>query len=247
VCTGRGESFTRISGETYEHVLRRVAEAARDADGLIIRARCAPHFKRIALEMAPPLPVTLLHGYEAGGCLAGTRYCRVTPEGEMTPCPYMEASVGSILEEDFARLWETAPLFRLLRDPALGGRCGACEYTKLCGGCRARPLARFGDLMGEDFLCRYQPQGGAPIEASQQSTARLAWTPEAETRLARIPPFIRGFVRRRAETRAEETGVAVITVEFLHELARHRFPMAAPPQGGGGKAASPSNGEGRAR
>ena len=25
-------------------------------------------------------------GYEARGCLAGTRYCRVTPEGEVVSC-----------------------------------------------------------------------------------------------------------------------------------------------------------------
>lgn len=237
VCTGRGASFTRISDETYEAVLRRVAEAARQSDRLIVRARCAPHFKRIALEMTPPLPITLLDGYEAGGCLAGTRYCRVTPEGEVTPCPYMEVSVGSVLDEDFASLWREAPLLRQLRAPALGGRCGACEYRKLCGGCRARPLARSGDLMGEDFLCRYRPIGGAVIEPQPDLGAQLAWTPEAEDCLARIPPFIRGFVRRRAQTRAAETGVAVVTADFLHELARRRFPMAGPPRSGDGELA----------
>ena len=46
------------------------------------------------MEADPPLPVTLAQGYEAGGCLAGTRYCRVTPEGELTACPYMEESAG---------------------------------------------------------------------------------------------------------------------------------------------------------
>ena len=59
--------------------------------------------------MDPPLPVTLKDGYEAGGCLAGTRYCRVTPQGDLTACPYMEASVGSIREQDFAALWQDAP------------------------------------------------------------------------------------------------------------------------------------------
>lgn len=245
VCTGRGASLINISGETYEAVLRRVAEAASNTDGLIVRARCAPHFKRLAMGMTPPLPVTLLDGYEAGGCLAATRYCRVTPEGEVTPCPYIEVSAGSIREADFARLWHDSPLFRQLRNPVLGGRCGACEYRKLCGGCRARPLARFGDIMGEDFLCRYQPTGAPPIEIPGPIAARLAWTPEAEARLARIPPFIRGFIRSRAESRASETGVAVITAAFLHELARHRFPMPAPLRDGGGKAASGSKAENR--
>jgi radical SAM protein with 4Fe4S-binding SPASM domain len=229
VCTGRGETVTNISRATYERVLRRVTEAARDERELLIRARCAPHFKRMALEMDPPLPVTLAHGYEAGGCLAGTRYCRVTPEGELTPCPYMEASVGSLRETDFAVLWRDAPLFARLRAPKLEGRCGACEYTKLCGGCRARPLARDGNLMGEDFLCGYEPGGGALIEPITAATGTFAWTPEAQARLKRVPSFVRRFVRRRAEDYARETGAPAVTAEHLQALARRRFGDAGPP------------------
>jgi radical SAM protein with 4Fe4S-binding SPASM domain len=219
VCTGRGEKVTNISRETYERVLRRVTEAARDEQELLVRARCAPHFKRMALEIDPPLPVTLVDGYEAGGCLAGTRYCRVTPEGELTPCPYMENSVGSLRESGFAEL----------RAPRLKGRCGACEFAKLCGGCRARPLARDGNLMGEDFLCGYEPGGGAVIEPLRETKGSLAWTPEAEARLQRVPPFVRRFVKRRADDYARELGATAVTAEHLQTLARRRFGTAGPP------------------
>ena len=229
VCTGRGETVTNVSREVYERVLGRVTEAARDEEELLVRARCAPHFKRMALMMDPPLPVTLLHGYEAGGCLAGTRYCRVTPEGELTPCPYMETSVGSIRERDFAELWRDAPLFAELRAPKLEGRCGACEYAKLCGGCRARPLARDGELMGEDFLCGYDPRGGAVIEPMADPTDTIAWTPEAEARLGHVPAFVRRFVRRRAEDHARELGAAAVTADHLETLARRRFGDGGPP------------------
>ena len=232
VCTGRGETVTNISSATYERVLVRLAEAARDETELLVRARCAPHFKRVALEMDPPLPVTLAQGYEAGGCLAGTRYCRVTPEGELTPCPYMEASAGSLRETDFAMLWRNAPLFARLRAPRLEGRCGACEYAKLCGGCRARPLARDGNLMGEDFLCGYQPGGGATIEPLLGTAGgSFAWAPEAEARLAHVPSFVRRFVRRRAEDHAREIGALSVTAEHLETLARRRFGGKGPPLG----------------
>jgi radical SAM protein with 4Fe4S-binding SPASM domain len=186
----------------------------------------------MAIEMDPPLPVTLAQGYEAGGCLAGTRYCRVTPEGELTACPYMEVSVGSLRETGFEELWRDAPLFRQLREPKLEGRCGACEYAKLCGGCRARPLARDGNLMGEDFLCGYQPGGGAVVEPMPETRSALAWTPEAEERLGRVPPFVRRFVRRRAEDHAREVGAPAVTAEHLHELARRRFGDKGPPRVG---------------
>lgn len=227
VCTGRGESFTNISSGTYEEVLRRVAEAAHDEKELLVRARCAPHFKRMALEINPPLPVTLIHGYEAGGCLAGTRYCRVTPVGGITACPYIEEPAGSIRQTAFADIWRDAPMFNALRQPQLEGRCGSCEYSKLCGGCRARPFAKHGNLMGEDFLCGYQPKGGAAIEPLQAEGA-VPWTQEAEDRLARVPAFVRRFVRRRAETHAREIGADAVKAEHLEELAKRRFGNALP-------------------
>ena len=234
VCTGRGESVTNVSSEVHDRVLRRVAEAARDERDLVVRARCAPHFKRMALEMDPPLPVTLRDGYDAGGCLAGTRYCRVTPEGELTACPYMETPVGSLRAQDFGSLWREAPLFQQLRAPKLEGRCGSCEYAKLCGGCRARPLARSGELMGEDFLCSYQPQGEAVIEPLPDPGTTVAWTPEAEARLERVPSFVRRFVRRRAEDHAREVKAEAVTVEHLQTLARRRFGAGGPPGATGG-------------
>ena len=223
VCTGRGQSLTNVSPEVHERVLIRVAEAARDETRVMVRARCAPHFKRLALAITPPLAVTLADGYEAGGCLAGTRYCRVTPSGELTPCPYMAASAGSLRETDFATLWREAPLFGTLRAPHLEGRCGDCEYARLCGGCRARPLARSGNLMGEDFLCTYQPQGGGTVEAISETGASLAWSAEAEARLRRVPAAVRRFVRRRAEGHVRALGERRVTAEHLDALARHRF------------------------
>ncbi len=230
VCTGRGEKLTNISAEVYERVLKRLAEAARDERELLVRARCAPHFKRIALEMDPPLPVTLADGYEAGGCLAGTRYCRVTPTGEITPCPYMEVAAGSVREQGFGEIWQNASLFARLRTPALEGRCGACEFAKLCGGCRARPLARFGNLMGEDFLCTYQPGGGSVIEPFLDVGPTISWSAEAAARLERVPPFVRRFVRRRAEAYAREQGETVVQRRHLETLARRRFGPDGPPR-----------------
>ena len=223
VCTGRGEKFTGVSAETYDRVLRRVTEAAHDEQGLIVRAKCAPHFKRMALELDPAWPVTAAHGYEAGGCLAGTRYFRVTPEAKVTACPYMEQEVGDLRQSDAVTLWRDAAGFRQLRAPALEGRCGACEYAKLCGGCRARPLARDGNVMGEDFLCAYEPKGGAVIEPLPESAAGLVWTEEAEAWLQRIPSFVRRFVRKRAEDRVRADGGSEVTAEIIGALARERF------------------------
>lgn len=230
VCTGRGEKLSDISRATHDRVLGRITQAAHDEDGLIVRAKCAPHFKRLALEMDPSWPITLAQGYEAGGCLAGTRYCRVTPEGLVTACPYMEKSVGSVRHGSFAQIWREAPLFKSLRAPKLGGRCGVCEYRKICGGCRARPAARDNDPMGEDFLCSYEPRGAAVIEPLFATAEGLIWTRAAEERLKRVPSFLRRMVRGRVEDYVGGLGRETVTPDDLQTLARRRFGEGGPPK-----------------
>lgn len=229
VCTGRGERYSDISPEKYEDVLRRVAVAARDEKRLMVRAKCAPHFKRIAMEMDPDWPITSAHGYDAGGCIAATRYARVTPNGHVTPCPFMETSAGSVRQTGFAEIWNTSAELQKLRAPKLEGRCGICEFQKLCGGCRARPLARDGNAMGEDFLCNYQPSGGAVISPLAPQAAALNWTEDAELHLSRVPGFVRRMVRSRAENYVRENGRTSVTAEDLATLKKRRFGDAGPP------------------
>ena len=233
VCTGRGEKYSDISPEKYEMVLRRVAAAAKREKRLMVRAKCAPHFKRIATEMDPDWAITAVHGYDAGGCIAGTHYARITPNGTVTACPFMETPAGSVRDTPFADIWRDSPHLQSLRAPKLEGRCGACEYQKLCGGCRARPLARDGNLMGEDYLCTYQPQGGAvidPLGALAQS-GPVSWAEEATAHLSRIPGFVRRMVCRRAESHVREQGRQEVTVADLQYLKQKRFGDAGPPKG----------------
>lgn len=225
VCTGRGESYSGVDPATYDAVLRRVARAAAEERGLLVRARCAPHFKRLIHQDDPDLPLTRLHGYEGGGCLAGSRYCRITPEGQVTACPYMEETVGNLAETPFPSLWRNAPLFKKLREPTLRDTCGRCEYRLLCGGCRARPVAAGGDVMDEDPWCGYQPQGGPPLTPEANDEQVVLWTDEARQRLAKIPAFVRPMVERRAETHAREKGLSMVTVTTLENL-RAQSPMA---------------------
>ncbi|MCF6315405.1 MAG: radical SAM protein [Marinosulfonomonas sp.] len=229
VCTGRGEKYSGISPEKYDHVLRRVAKAAKAEKRLMVRSKCAPHFKRIAIEMDPEWAITAAHGYDAGGCIAATRYARITPNGDVTPCPFMDNSAGSVKTQSFAEIWHDAPVLNELRAPKLEGRCGACEFRILCGGCRARPLAMTGNMMGEDTLCTYQPQGGAIITPMVPATGGMCWAKDAEVHLARIPGFVRRMVRRRAEDYVRGEGRGEVTKDDLTLLAKRRFGDAGPP------------------
>ena len=128
VCTGRGERLTDITPEQYEEVLSTLIDLQAKYPGMMIRARCAPHFKRIAYQKDPHSPITKAEGYMGGGCLAGSHYCRIAPDGEVTPCPYMPLSVGNVRDERFPKIWEDAPVFKDLRGWQLKGKCGECEF-----------------------------------------------------------------------------------------------------------------------
>jgi len=194
------------------------------ADGLLIRAKCAPHFRRILYEMNPSSP--LLKNYAHGSCPAGKYYCRITPEGDVTPCPYMPVAVGNLRTTSFDELWRSAPVFGALRDPKLGGRCGTCEFSKVCGGCRCRVYATHGDILAEDPACGYQPgaHGGTVIELPATLTFGLAvdyqltWEPAARERLQGIPSFARGMVVKAVEAYARGRGETVITPAVLAEV-----------------------------
>jgi len=194
------------------------------ADGLLIRAKCAPHFRRILYELNPSSP--LLKNYAHGSCPAGKYYCRITPLGEVTPCPYMPVAAGNLREASFADVWRSAPVFEQLREPALGGRCGACEFSKVCGGCRCRAYATHGDYLAEDPACGYQPgaHGGHVIELPATLTFglpvdyELVWEEAARQRLAAIPSFARGMVVKAVEAYARGRGEAVITPALLADV-----------------------------
>ncbi|MBZ0216408.1 MAG: hypothetical protein K8F25_07645, partial [Fimbriimonadaceae bacterium] len=128
-----------------------------------------------------------------------------------------------------AEIWNEAPVLNALRAPKLEGRCGACEYQKLCGGCRARPLAKHDNLMGEDFLCAFQPRGGPVIGAEVPDSAPIDWSEEAERRVARVPGFVRRMVRRRAEDHVRAEGRVTVTAADLELLVRRRFGNAGAP------------------
>ncbi|MYF63696.1 MAG: SPASM domain-containing protein, partial [Rhodothermaceae bacterium] len=147
-----------------------------------------------------------------GGCMAATEYCRITPEGNVTPCPYMDVVAGSVLEESFTTIWDTSAVFAELRETAnLKGRCGACEFKDLCGGCRCRAFAATGDYLAEDPGCAYQPTGTALPEAV------LHWDQASQDRLMRIPiSFIRNKTRKGVEAYARNKGVSCITTEVMN-------------------------------
>ena len=94
----------------------------------------------------------------AGGCSAGEKIANVDSRGEVHPCQFWQnLSLGNVKEKSFAEIWldTNNHHLRKLRDKAnyLKGRCRECEWIKICGGCRVRAEATYGDPWEEDPAC----------------------------------------------------------------------------------------------
>ncbi len=248
VRTGRGEALTDITAAQYEEILTYLAQAqgvgggpatapsvfeevedlwsapAGRAGGLLLRAKCAPHFRRILYQLDPNSP--LLANYAHGSCPAGKYYCRITPDGDVTPCPYMPVSAGNLRQVGFDELWERGRVFADLREPRLGGRCGACEFQAICGGWRCRAYATYGDYLAEDPACAYQPGrlGGRVVGLPTDQTFgldvryTLPWETAARARLEAVPGFARAMVVEAVEAYARGQGQTAVTPALMSEV-----------------------------
>ncbi|HEY8233905.1 MAG TPA: radical SAM protein, partial [Vicinamibacteria bacterium] len=86
VPTGRGVDLTDLAPERIETLLAELAAAeSRYRGAMMVRAKCAPHFMRHVHHADADSPVL---SYRTR-CPCGIDYCRITPDGKLTPCPYM--------------------------------------------------------------------------------------------------------------------------------------------------------------
>jgi AdoMet-dependent heme synthase len=92
------------------------------------------------------------------GCLAGQAVCFVSHTGEVFPCGYLPVSSGNVTKTPLPEIWRRSPVFADLRDDSkLEGKCGCCEFSKVCMGCRARAFANTSDYLAEEPNCGYTP------------------------------------------------------------------------------------------
>ncbi|MFP4654328.1 MAG: heme b synthase [Methanohalobium sp.] len=165
VPTGRGKEIEEdeIPPEEYEKVLNWFYEQQKYSP-IQLKATCAPQYFRVVIQREQKNGRKLSFendGYNAmtKGCLGGTGFCFVSSRGEVYPCGYLPALAGDLRQQSFKDIWNNSKVFNDLRDSSkLKGKCGVCEYKKICGGCRARAYAETGDYLDEEPYCIYNPK-----------------------------------------------------------------------------------------
>ncbi|MEQ8253536.1 MAG: heme b synthase [Smithellaceae bacterium] len=164
VPTGRGKDLADqvITAADYEETLLWFYRESLTCP-IQLKATCAPHYFRIMHQNKPKGSVSLKkaggHFHESTrGCLGGISFCFISHTGQVQPCGYLELNCGNVRQQSFADIWENSEVFRNLRDYSkYSGKCGRCEFIKVCGGCRARAYEATGDYLAEEPLCLYQP------------------------------------------------------------------------------------------
>lgn len=175
VPTGRGKGLAEVemSPQEYEQTLNWVYDKQKElGDRIFFKPTDAPHYLRIMKQrnkedkaqqssQQENAKGQARHGGSnsvSRGCLAGISFCFISHRGRVQGCGYLDVEAGNVREQGFKQIWENSTLFRELRDLSnIKGKCGICEYKRVCGGCRARAYEATGDYLQEEPYCIYEP------------------------------------------------------------------------------------------
>jgi radical SAM protein with 4Fe4S-binding SPASM domain len=162
VPVGRGRKIGQAALDlgANERLIRFMAHAQRTTRA-IMEPVAGPQYWPFLLQRAGIRRGPLLRLAEGvfHGCSAGRGFIYIKPDGALWPCPFIEIECGNVRDTPVAGILSTSAVLKELqnRERLLKGRCGECEYRKLCGGCRGRALATTGDYLAEDPSCFIHP------------------------------------------------------------------------------------------
>jgi radical SAM protein len=163
IVTGRALENDDLTAAEYEQVFEFMYDLSKTA-AFGIKTTEAMHYRRyVAQRMRAEGGVTENENakgvaWRTAGVSDGKGFVFVSHTGEIFPSGFLPVTGGNVLESKLTDVYRNSDLFRSLRDTTQrGGKCGMCEYQKICGGSRSRAYAFTGDYLAEDPRCVYQP------------------------------------------------------------------------------------------
>ncbi len=163
IVTGRAAENDDLLAPEYEQVFEFMYELSKTAP-FGIKTTEAMHYRRYVAQR-----IKAEHGptqnesakgvaWRTAGVSDGKGFVFVSHTGEIFPSGFLPVSGGNVLQNSLTDVYRNSDLFRSLRDTdQREGKCGLCEYKKICGGSRSRAYALTGDFLAEDPRCVYQP------------------------------------------------------------------------------------------
>ncbi|HEV8643763.1 MAG TPA: TIGR04053 family radical SAM/SPASM domain-containing protein [Methylomirabilota bacterium] len=163
VNVGRGQTLRSLSPIECERTLRwLVANGGRWP--FTVTTTEAPHYRRVVIQRmrAEGRTSEEIHSSPAArgfGIRDGNGIMFIAANGDVTPSGFLPLVAGTVRQTNPLTIYRDSALFRALRTPEVfRGRCGVCQFRRVCGGSRARAWASGGDVLGEDPLCAWEPR-----------------------------------------------------------------------------------------
>lgn len=89
---------------------------------------------------------------------SGSGFAFIDNTGDVYPNGFLPIHCGSIKDTPFAEIYRNSEVFQQLRNPdGFEGKCGVCEFNRICGGSRAISYAITGDYLASDPTCAWIP------------------------------------------------------------------------------------------
>lgn len=163
IATGRGAALDPINAEECERVLHLLYDLAPTVP-FGIKTTEAPHYHRVVSQRSRLEPsgvgpaVHVPHGRSHRTVTDGNGFIFIDHTGQICPSGFLPMVCGSARNDSLLRIYREHVLFVRLREPdRFEGKCGRCEFRRVCGGSRARAYAATGSPLGSDPLCAYEP------------------------------------------------------------------------------------------
>ena len=162
ISVGRGKQLNEVSPGEGERIMKWVFELSMHSP-FQVKTTEAPSYRRIAIEtmrgsgMAKP-EMKATSVYKGFQIRDGHGIVFVSNLGEIYPSGFLPLRCGNVRSDSLVEIYRNSDIFRALHSPdTFHGKCGACEYSHICGGSRARAFAYTGDALGTDPFCPYEP------------------------------------------------------------------------------------------
>ncbi len=179
VPTGCGKNEDMISPGQHERIFHWLFNLTKKVP-FDVKATAAQHYRRVVIQRSRRDGGTPQVAGDGRGCSvqvagAGFQFADgihrptqgvndgkglvfISHTGDVYPSGFLPIRAGNVRKKSVVDIYRNSTLFRNLRDPdKLKGKCGLCEYRRVCGGNRARAWAVSGDPLGEEPACIYIP------------------------------------------------------------------------------------------
>ncbi len=177
VPTGRGQIDACITPAEHEKVFRWLYELSKTAP-YDIKTTAAQHYRRVVLQQKAREQIiekeeihyedsittdfaSMHDGLKRApkGVNDGNGFVFISHIGDVMPSGFLPIVCGNVRDTPLSEIYREAKVFKELRQPDnYKGKCGICEYNRICGGSRSRAYAVTGDYMESEPFCVYIPQ-----------------------------------------------------------------------------------------